>query len=492
MIELAAIPKGKTHPACDLLVLPFYKGEKAPTPAFSHSLEEVVRHAISLKDFSGKEGELLLLYPKVAKDKRLLLVGLGKEKTCTAESLRLTGSCVAKFCKQKKLATIAVDFPDKAFSEGLLHGAYSFNALKGTSLKEDAPVFLKKAIFLNAPKSFEKELEKLGILMDTINFARDLINNNADDVNAETLAETVRQVARTLPTIKTTFVTKTQLEKEHMGLMLAVNRGAIRDPVLVLLEYTGDPKSKDVTALIGKGVTYDTGGLNIKVKGTGMETMKADMSGAAAVLGILKAAAMLKLKVNLLGAMPLVENAIGPNSFKPGDVYKSRSGQTVEIIDTDAEGRLILADTLSYVQDHYSPSRMVDFATLTGGIVVALGEAYSGLFCNDDHLAKQLFASGESSGDLVWRMPLDKVFREPLRSRVADIKNVSGRKGSPCMAAAFLQTFIQPRKEGKGEPVPWAHLDIAGTAYYDDPHGYHTTCATGAGIRLMIDFFERF
>jgi leucyl aminopeptidase len=493
MIALSAIATAKSRPKTELLVLPFYKGDKKAEPSFSHlPLEANIKQALSFGDFLGKEGDLCMVYPRSAKEKRVLLLGLGEKKNCKAENLRKAGAAVARFCKQKKLESVAIAMADIAFAEGLLLGAYTFDALKGESLKEEPPVYLKKVYFLNAEKGFDKHLEKVSTIADAINFTRDLVNGNADDVNAETLAETAREMAKQYPSLKTMILAKKQLEVEKMGLILAVGRGASRDPALIIVEYRGDPKSKECVALVGKGVTFDTGGLNLKPTG-GIETMKCDMAGAATVLGIMKAAANLKLKINLVGALAVVENAIGPASYKPGDVYKSRSGKTVEVSNTDAEGRLILADAMTYVQDVFAPIQMIDFATLTGGIVVALGDEFSGLFSNNDALAHDLIRSGETTGDFLWRMPLTKAYRDALKSKIADLKNLpSKRYASACTAAAFLQAFIGEYKGKKGgEPLSWAHLDIAGTAYLDDPRGYHSSCATGVCIRLIIDFLEK-
>jgi leucyl aminopeptidase len=233
---------------------------------------------------------------------------------------------------------------------------------------------------------------------------------------------------------------------------------------------------------VGKGITFDTGGLNLKV-GVGIETMKSDMAGAAAVLGVLKAASELKLKRNIIGVIATAENAIGPSSIKPGDVVRGHCGLSVEINDTDAEGRLVLADALSYLQKHYRPSRIIDLATLTGGVVIALGEEASGLFSNDDGLCHSLMAAGSRTFERVWRLPLYPEYKEALKSGIADMRNAGGRKASACKGAIFLQQFVE-------RSIPWAHLDIAGTAFLSEPKGYHTTAATGVGVRLLIDFLE--
>jgi leucyl aminopeptidase len=291
-----------------------------------------------------------------------------------------------------------------------------------------------------------------------------------------------RQFEKEHASIKVSILDKKALEKEKMGLILAVGRAANTDPAVVILEYKGDPHSKEKTAVVGKGITYDTGGLNIKVAGSGMETMKCDMAGAAAVMGIIQAAAKLKLKVNLVGALALAENAIGPASYKPGDVFRGRTGKTVEITNTDAEGRLVLADTISYVEDHYQPNRLIDFATLTGGVVIALGEEASGLFSNDDTLAHALERAGERTHERVWRLPLYPEYKEYLKSPIADIKNSGPRKASSPSGATFIHQFVKS--------ISWAHLDIAGTAYLSELKPCHPTAATGVGVRLFIDFLE--
>ncbi|MBS3904556.1 MAG: leucyl aminopeptidase family protein [Simkania sp.] len=490
MIELLTISNVKSRPVVDLFVLPFFQGEKKAEPTSTFPIDEITKLALASGDFYGKEEEELLLYPKSAKEKRILLLGLGEEKNCHLEILRKAGASVAKLCRRKKIETVVFAFSQISFAEGFLLGGYTFDSLKGESAKEKPVVQPKKAWFLSVDKTFSGQLERLKLLIEATNVTRDLVNGNAEDVNSNTLSTMALAFAKEHSGLKTTVLGKSQLEKERMGLMLAVNRAAAKDPALILIEYRGSPNTKELTALVGKGVTYDTGGLNLKPTGS-METMKCDMAGAAAVLGTLKAAAALKMKVNLIGVLAVVENAIGPMSFKPGDVYKSRSGKTVEIGNTDAEGRLILADALTYVQDRFMPTRIIDLATLTGGIVVALGDEFSGLFCNDDALAQNLIVSGETTGERLWRMPLTKGYRDALKSKIADMKNIGGKKASPCTAAAFIQAFIQEIKGKQGKSIPWAHLDVAGTAFLDDPSGYHTTNATGCGVRLMIDFLEK-
>lgn len=498
MIDISIAESGNRKAAVDLLVLPFFQGEKKAENAFaSPPLSPCVRAAIEAGDFKGKEQELLFLYPSDGKDKRIVLVGLGEKKSCASESLRLIGATLAKAAWHKKVATLHIVLPEKtkeeknavasAIVEGILLGSYRFDKLKGVSAKKEKTVALHKVFLTGVGKDFLKEAKRLQAIVDAVNFTRDLVNGNADDIHAESLPKEAKGLSSLHSSIKVQVLNKKQIEKEKLGLILAVNRAAMRDPALIVLEYRGNPSSSDVTALVGKGVTYDTGGLNLKPTGGSMETMKDDMSGAAAVMGIFKAAAALHLKVNLVGVLPIVENAIGPLSYKPGDVYQSHSGKTVEISNTDAEGRLVLADAISYLQAHFTPSRIIDLATLTGGIIIALGEEAAGLYCNDDALAEAILASGERTADRAWRMPLFKAYNEMLKSKIADIKNSAGRKAGPGTGAAFIQEFVG--KKGDRQ-MPWAHLDIASTAFLEDPRGLHASNATGAGVRLLIDYLE--
>ena len=368
-----------------------------------------------------------------------------------------------------------------AICEGILLTNYRFDQLKEESLKEDPPAVLAKLAFVGVDQKELALCKKAGEIVSAVNFVRDLVNGNADNIDSMALAKCAKELEEEFSHFKTTVLDKKQIEKEKMGLLLAVNRGSSREPALIVMEYKGNPGSKEYSAIIGKGITYDTGGLNIKQTGQ-METMKCDMAGGASVLGTMRAAAALKLKVNLIGVVASTENAIGPDSYKPGDVYRSMSGKTIEISNTDAEGRLVLADALTYVQKKFSPVRIIDLATLTGGIVIALGEEATGLFSNNDKLSEALSAAGEITFERLWRFPLYPEYKEALKSPIADLRNSGGRKASSITAAMFLQQFI--------DDVPWAHLDIAGTAYLSELKPYQPTFATGVGVRLLIEFFE--
>ncbi len=266
-----------------------------------------------------------------------------------------------------------------------------------------------------------------------------------------------------------------------MGLLAAVSRGSAVEPAFIILSYKGFARSKDHTVLVGKGITYDTGGLNLKPTGS-METMRDDMSGGATALAAIGVAASLNLKVNVTAVVPSTENAIDSKSFKPGDVYKAHSGMSVEIGNTDAEGRLALADALSYSVQNLKPTRIIDFATLTGSMVIALGEGMSGLYCNDDKLCSALLHASDRTAEILWSMPLYDPYKEQLKSDIADIKNIGGRAAGSVTAALFLREFV--------DTAPWAHIDIAGTAFASKERGYWPKNGVGFGVRLMIDFLN--
>jgi leucyl aminopeptidase len=476
----------------DVVVVPFWHEKKKAAPACQvKEFAQWIKHPLQEGDFQGKEGETLLLYRSTGKEKRILLLGLGQESTCLPDVLRKASAAVVKAVKGKKLRTVNFFLPEteligkevaaRAIFEGVLLASYDFVMLKGNSLEEERQGQIERFTFIGDDPQGAMELERAEVVINSVNFVRDLVNGNADEVTSQSLSAFAKGLEQQYSLVKATILDKKALEKEGMGLMLAVNRGATRDPALIILEYKGDPDSSDWTAIVGKGITFDTGGLNLKPSGS-IEEMKCDMAGAAATLGVVQAAAELKLKCNILAALAVAENAIGPNSYKPGDVVRSHAGKTIEINNTDAEGRLVLADAISYLQTHYRPSRLIDMATLTGGIVVALGEQATGLFSNDDALAKSLYRAGERTHERLWRMPLFPEHKEMLKSGIADMKNSAGKWASSCTGAAFLQQFIRH--------IPWAHLDIAGTAFLSEKKGYHTTPATGVGVRLLIDFLE--
>lgn len=476
----------------DALILPYLQKEKGDVfPAFiEKSFSKWTSDPLKLKDFEGRLGEIFLVYPKSAKEKRIIMLGLGEE--LSTESLRrayakLTSYCHAHLIKKINLLVPKISkFPEDALiqgiSEGLFLTNYVFENLKGASSKKTS--LLTHASFLSLSTQKKKKIDKWKSLSEGVCLARDLVNDNADAINAKTLEKVAKKLEKDFTKIKTVILDKKKLEKENLKLMLAVNRGARVDPSLIILNYQGNPGEKEAATIVGKGITYDTGGIQLKPSNGSIINMKCDMSGAAAVLGTLYAAAKLDLALNLVGIIPACENAIGPESYKPGDVYESYLGKTVEIISTDAEGRLVLADALAYAQDHFQSEHLIDLATLTGGVVAALGNKLTGLMTNNPQMARKIMVASEKSGENIWELPLYSEYKECLKSSVADLQNTSRTPGYPSaiVAGLFLQEFVKN--------TSWAHLDIAGTAYLSDPKYYHKTKATGVGVRLVIAFLE--
>lgn len=449
------------RPPADVLVVPYHQVKWGE--------EKLLQDEIRLAQFKGAPGETLFLISSKIPEKRILIIGAKGGK----EGARAYGAKLALICREKKLEYINFILPKKYGKEaveGFLSLAYTFDLYK-----TEKPKGIKKGCCITDEKV---DIMHLHALFKGVYLARDLINGNADDVTAEKLVKAAKEIGKT-PHVRVTCHDKKWLEKEGFGLLLAVNRGSIHDPALILGEWKGDPKNKKHTVIVGKGVTYDTGGLNLK---TDMLTMKADMSGAALCLGLLQAAAETKLKANFTIVIPVVENGIDARSYKPGDVYRSYSGKTVEIGNTDAEGRLILADALSYAVKHLKPTQIIDFATLTGAMVVALGHEIAGFFSTDEKLKKALIEAGEQVEEKVWPLPLMEEYKKKLKSDIADLVNVAGRDAGAIKAALFLQEFV--------EDIPWAHVDIAGVAFRPEIGATTPKHGIGFGVRLMMEFLS--
>lgn len=485
-------PQLDKRKSADGLVLPFWKGKKQGEWAIDHRFHSPqLDLLLEAGDFKGKEGEVALLYVDKQPEKRIILLGLGPKEKISVEGLRRSYGSLTKTSLGKKLTSLNVVIPQgikglneelliTGMAEGLLLPNYIFSGLKKQD-QEDERILLKKINWIGSSKHTSKIAEKVLNVCEAIYAARDLVNGNADEITPQYLSRYALSLASDNPSLKVTVFNKKRIEKEKMGLLLAVNRGSDLDPAFILVEYKGNPKSKDHTVVVGKGITYDTGGLNIKV--SGMEYMKCDMGGAATCLGLMMAIARLKLKVNVTAVIPTTENSVDAKSFKPGDVYIGYSGKTVEMTNSDAEGRLVLADALAYACRNLKPTRLIDFATLTGAIDIALGSEATGLMSNQGELAEALKEAGEVTGERVWRMPLYEEYKDKLKSDIADLKSWNGRSASSSVAATFLHAFVD-------EGLPWAHLDIASTAYLSEPKKYQPKYGTGVGIRLMIEFLE--
>jgi len=473
----------------DVLVLPFWKKEGVAAAAFKDAKELTFTNPIiDIGDFKAKESEVVLIYSAEHTEPRVLLLGLGDKKNCTKETLRRSYAEALKMALSKKLSTLNVVLPQDCLiddasiaytaMEAMMLTNYSFDY---KSKKEDRPL-VKQVCFITEVASFQQMKKQAQAVTKGVFFTRDLVNGNADEITPKKLADEALMLDKRYSKISAKIFDKQHIEKMGMGLFLAVARCSSNDPYFIILEYKGNPSTEDKVALIGKGITYDTGGLSLKPSSS-MDTMKCDMAGAGAVYGTLMALAELDAKVNVVGIVAATENSIGALSYKLGDVYTSYCKTSVEITNTDAEGRLALADCLSYAIEQIKPKMMIDLATLTGAAGVALGEVRSPLFSNNQEIAKHLIEIGQETGERMWQMPLDDDYKELLYSKIADIKNCGSREGSLIFSAMFLKEFVKE--------TPWAHLDIAYTAYLAKPKYYHTTPATGYGVRLLVEYLRK-
>jgi leucyl aminopeptidase len=491
-MEFVPITSLERRKKAEALVIPYWKTKKGIEAAVPlGALSQLVELPLKTDDFTAKEGELLFIYVQRQEEPRFVLLGLGDKEKLTTERLRRAYASFVKGCMVKKIKEVNVLYPEnsslspelslRGVLEGMLLANYRFDFLKRDALKECPSVILEKASFITTYKDFASLAKETSTICDGVYLARNLVNGNADDVTPQFLVKQAELMAKKNSRLKVTAFNKKRIEKEKMGLLLAVNRGSVREPAFIIIEYKGNPKSSDRTVIVGKGVTYDTGGLNLKPTGS-METMKCDMAGAAACLGTMQAVAALGLKVNVTAVIPSTENAISDTSYKPGDVYVGYAGKSVEIGNTDAEGRLILADALAYACKNLKPTRIIDLATLTGSIGIALGDEATGLMSNDDILADSLIRAGSETFERVWRLPIFEEYRELLRSQIADISNIGGRGAGASTGAVFLQEFV-----GK---TPWAHLDIASTGNLKEALRYHPKSGTGIGVRLLVELLQ--
>ncbi|MSO53740.1 MAG: leucyl aminopeptidase [Rhodospirillales bacterium] len=449
----------------------------------------VLSKALSSGQFSGKKAQVLsLIAPRGTKLEQILLVGLGKPDALDELSLAQVGAKIYVELAHAKTVTVIVDAIEKAkwspaemaaeIGNGLRLHSYRFDKYRTKLAKEDKPTFgqvrilcdgFAKARTLYAPK------DKVA---DGVFFTRDLVSEPPNVLYPETLA----QQAQTLKElgVKVEVLGVAEMKKLGLNALLGVGQGSARESKMAILQWNGAGKSTEgPLAFIGKGVTFDTGGISIKPS-AGMQDMKWDMGGAGAVLGLMKALAGRKARVNAVGAVGLVENMPDGNAQRPGDIVKSLSGQTIEIQNTDAEGRLVLADVLWYTKERFKPRFMIDLATLTGAILIALGHEMAGMFSNDDALCEQLSKAGNIVGEKVWRMPVSDDYDKIINSDIADMKNIGDRGAGSITAAQFLKRFVGT--------TPWVHLDIAGMAWSDKARPPVPKGGTGFGVRLLERF----
>ncbi|MGM0440139.1 MAG: leucyl aminopeptidase [Chlamydiota bacterium] len=492
-MDFSSAPNLEKRKNADVLIIPFWEGKAHAERAIDLGrLKSTVYMPIDTGDFKGKKSETSLIYLTGQKEKRCILLGLGKKDKLDIETLRRAYSKAIKLCHSKKLLKLNIALPEglklsdeelaRGISEGLLLTNYDFDEYKKEAPYDETTCLVEKVYYIGANKQFIAAAKRARYLTEGVDFARDLVNRNADIVNPHYLGEIALQLSKELPNVTARVFDKQRIEEEGMGLLLAVNRGAANEPTFIILEYQGNPSSQDKTVIVGKGVTFDSGGLNLKPTGY-LETMRSDMAGAAAALGTIVSAAKMGLSANITTVVAAAENCIDGNSYKCGDVYSSYAGKTVEIDNTDAEGRLTLADALSYSCKKLSPSRIVDIATLTGAIEIALGSEAGGFMSTNDKLAQIFENAGKTTFERVWRLPLFEEYAELFKSEIADLKNAGGRAAGSITAGLFLEAFIDKK-------IPWVHVDIAGTAFLKKELRYHPKYATGWGVRLMTEVIE--
>jgi len=486
----------------DVLVLGLFKDTKR-LPAELATLDKaaslVISNLLKLGDFTGSTNQTAVLYTNGSLPcRRILLVGLGDKKSLKLDTLRQAAGTAARTADKLGTARLTMalhtligekldlNLVGQAVTEGAIAGHYDFQDYMPTN-KNNKEVQHLRISLLDPKAASVRKLNagrKIGItLAEAQNRSRMIDNKPGNEITPPTLARQAQKLARQFG-LKCKVFDDKQLVKMKMNAILAVGGGSASKPRLIMLEHNGRRSSARDSApdavIVGKAITFDSGGISIKPSAN-METMKYDKSGGCNVLGILTGAAQLKLPINVVGLIPAAENLPSHTSYRPGDIIRTYSGKTVEVQNTDAEGRMILCDALHYAAK-MKPKAIVDMATLTGACVVALGEHNAGLFSNNDSLRKAVEKAAQSSGECVWHLPSGAEYLEQMKSKMADLKNVSGREGGACTAAAFLGAFV--------DDTPWAHIDIAALADTDKPKPYRAPGATGFAVRLVLEYLR--
>jgi leucyl aminopeptidase len=486
---LTTAPKG-------VLVLFCEEGVKLSSAARQaiESTGDLITRAAAADRFKGKNGSTLdIVAPAGLEVARLIVVGVGKARDLKSQDfVKVGGVAMGRIPASASEATIIAELPGGTKPErvadialGVELRAYAFDRYK-TKRKDndDQATEVKVTIAVAGVSAVEKAYVSRAAVASGVTIARDLVNEPANVLYPEELARRAGSLKKLGVAVDVLDVE--EMRKLGMNALLGVGQGSEHESRTVIMRWNGGKRGAAPVAFIGKGVCFDTGGISIK-PAAGMEDMKGDMAGAACVVGLMHALAARKAKVNVVGAIGIVENMPDGRAQRPGDIVTTMSGQTIEIINTDAEGRLVLADVLHYVNKEFKPKFMIDLATLTGAILVALGQEYAGLFANDDKLAERLFKVGNETGERVWRMPLGPEFDKMIDSKFADMKNTGGRHGGSITAAQLLQRFV--------DKTPWAHLDIAGTGMGSPQTDINRSWGSGFGVRLLdrlvAEYYEK-
>jgi len=453
----------------------------------------MIKEILSAGDFEGTLNQVSVLYTRgLIPAKRIVLAGAGKKTDFTMEKLRSVFATAAKHVRSLKLkefstsldfmgSSESIEFTVQAVVEGAVLGLYQYTNYKTVEKdeKRDPKEFTIVEEKEDVCKIIRSAAENAEIITKAVFFARDMVSAPGNELTPSAMAGEARKVAAR-KNVKLRVLDERKLKKIGMNALLGVARGSAEPARFIILEYSGGAKADPPVVLVGKGLTFDSGGISIK-PAEKMDEMKSDMAGGAAVMSAVMAAADLRIPVNVVGLVPATENLPGGRAYKPGDILKSLSGKTIEIINTDAEGRLILADALAYAE-RFKPAAIIDLATLTGACIIALGDCAIGMFGTDNGLKNKLRNAADKTGERVWELPLWEDYHELIKSDVADFKNSGGRPGGAITAAAFLSKFI-----GKS---PWVHLDIAGPSWLSKDRSYIPKGATGIGVRLLVQFLK--
>lgn len=474
----------------DAWILPYVEGADGPGEwlEFDSASGGLVAEGLASAAFRSKRGATLAMATRGALPCReVILLGLGKAAELDLEAWRLAVASATQSARDRGAETLAIAVPGSgpgtaaeraaAAAESAVLACYRYTAFKAPAADAGS---ISEVFVASADPGAPAAVERAVTVASCATWARDLINTPPSDKRPPQLAERAAEMAREHG-LSCRIIEEAEAGELGLRALLAVGRGSTAAPRLVALEHSPAAATGAPIVLVGKGVTFDTGGISIK-PAQDMDHMKSDMSGAAAVLATMRAVAQLQLPLRVIGITPMAENMPDGDAYRPGDLVRAYNGKTIEVLNTDAEGRLILADALAWAVDQYKPSCVVDLATLTGACVVALGSEIAGLMSNDQALATQLLAAATRTGEHVWQMPMLALFRKQIDSPVADIKNTGGREGGAITAAKFLQEFV-------GD-TPWAHLDIAGPSYTTKPAGYRTHGGVGFGVRLLIDWLQ--
>ena len=477
----------------DAIIVNSFEGMQRPegaTATIDKALDGAISQFIDQGEIKGKLNEITLIHSLgKLQAARVVVIGLGRQPELSLDRVRGAVAEACRLLRQKGISSIATTAQgagiagislkgaSQAVTEGALFGVYSFRKY---ITKEAEHGEIKQLMITGSEanlSSLQMGSNKGRVLAEATNLARDMVNEPANYMTPRHMAERAMKLAETYG-LELGVLEREQMQELGMGALLGVSQGSLEPPRLITLRYRGDDSDKTDVALIGKGITFDSGGISIKPS-EGMAEMKGDMAGGAAVIAAMPAIAQLGPKINVMAIIPATENLPGGNALKPGDILTAMNGKTIEIISTDGEGRLILADALGYAKKQ-GAKLVVDVATLTGAMRVALGDVYSGVFGNDQELINKVIAAGAEAGELIWQMPMHEWYREQIKSNVADIKNVGTRYGGANIAAQFLTEFV--------DDTPWVHLDIAGTGMSDTERTYLTKGATGVSVRTLVNF----